>query len=95
VYELNHNGTSTSYLITPPRQVRIFYSQVQMFYFNSNTARQIVHLLRAALFFLKLILTGCCLVTRNVKAISTDLEHGLKSVVKAYCINKTLLLLCA
>ena len=44
-------------------------------------------------FFGKLILTGCCLVTRNVKAISTDLEHVLESVVTAifYCINNTLL----
>ena len=86
MYELNHNGASTSYLITPPRQVRIFYSQVQMFYFNSNTARQIVHLLRAALFFRKLILTGCCLVTQNTTpSLCIGENHG--TVLECYIIN--------
>jgi len=38
-------------------------------------------------------MTGCCLVAWNLKVISTDLEHRLKSVVTVifYCINKTLL----
>ena len=31
----------------------------------------------------KLILAGCYLVTRTVKVISKDLEHGLKSMVLA------------
>ena len=41
----------------------------------------------------KLRLTGCRLVTRNVKVISTHLEHWFKSVIIAifYRINKTLL----
>jgi len=47
------------------------------FYFNSKTARPIVLLQSTAIvFFRKLILTGCCLVTVTVKVISTDLEHG-------------------
>ena len=39
------------------------------------------------------LLTGCRLITRTVKVISTDLELGVKSVVTAiiYRINKTLL----
>ena len=42
---------------------------------------------------LKLILTGCCLVARTVKVLSTDLEHRLTSVVTAiyYGIYNTLL----
>ena len=53
-----------------------------MFYFDSNTT------IPALVFFRKLILTGCCLVTRTVKVISTDLEHGSSHI---YRINKTLL----
>jgi len=47
-------------------------TRVLMFYFDSKTARPIVPLKWAALVFRKLILTGCCLVKRTVKVISTD-----------------------
>ena len=48
-----------------------------MFYFVSKTAILIVDLKSAALvFFRKLLLTGCRLVTQTVKVISTDIEHG-------------------
>ena len=52
-------------------------TRVPMFYSDSKTERPIV--LYDALhkfFFRKLILTGCCLVTRTVNVINTDLGHG-------------------
>jgi len=73
--------------------MRIFYSAVKqgciLFYFDSKTTIQIVPLYCAALvFFRKIILTGCCLVTRTVKLISTD------PYINVYIIHRLLPSLC-
>ena len=69
-----------------PERVRIFYAVIKHGYrcFISIIRLQYrVCLCNALHCFRKLILTGCCLVTRTIQVTSTDLEQGLKSVETA------------
>ena len=51
-------------------------TRVPMFYFDSKTEDWLCLYNALQLFFRKLNMTGCWLVTRTVKVISTDPEHG-------------------
>ena len=59
-----------------------------MFYSDSNSNTECASILHYTSLFRKLILTGCRLVTRNVKVIAWT--QVLVTAI-CYCINKTLL----